>query len=73
MRRITKSQSVESNHRGKSPAGPDARGARPGPRPTPATAPHAGDASYGSHPVRRAAATASVRVRAPSLRIAERR
>lgn len=67
MRRITKSQSVESNHRGKSPAGPDAPGSRPGPRPAPATA------SYGSHPVRRAAATASVRVRAPSLRIAERR
>lgn len=67
MSRITKSQSVESNHRGKCPADPDAQGSRPGPRPRP------DPSSYGSHPVRRAAATASVRVRAPSLRIAERR
>ncbi|CAM5647870.1 hypothetical protein STENM327S_06304 [Streptomyces tendae] len=42
------------------------RNARPVPRGT-------RTADYGSHPVRRAAATASVRVRAPSLRMAERK
>lgn len=54
---------------------PAAAGTRTPPRPTASPAvPRQGTArSYGSTPARRAAATASPRVWAPSLRMAERR